>query len=210
MRAASPLKGKISVICSSKSRRRSQFILTKAPFLVDSASTSSAILSWFKYQASPGHFRGRNAQGFSVLSSRGAGFPACEPAFQRVQPAGRPACSQEWPPHYRQELPRQHTRAAGLLDYQTDRLSCSPGQRNSACHGTAASQLGCRHAPEYSPSGGRQPRRLCECAVGRLNSPIPPAARPAHAYFREQRVTGVIRVVVGKGCSQPLWLCRAG
>src|SRR6266699_299305 len=58
---ASPPKGKISAACS-KSRRRSQFTLTKAPRLVESASTSSATLSWFKREASPGHLGSRNTQ----------------------------------------------------------------------------------------------------------------------------------------------------
>src|SRR6185295_15081392 len=113
-RVASPRKGKISAICSSKSRRRSQFTLTKEPLLVESASTSSAIPSWFKREASPRHLGSRNTQGF---------------------------------------------RAAGLLDYQTDRLSCSHGPRESARHGTDASLHGGWHAPEYSPLGGHQLRK---------------------------------------------------
>jgi hypothetical protein len=51
--AASPRKGKTSAICSSKSRMRLPFTLTKAQFPGESASTSSAILSWFRREVTP-------------------------------------------------------------------------------------------------------------------------------------------------------------
>ena len=51
--AALPRKGRISAICSSKSRTRLQFTLTKAPFPGESVSTSSAILSWFRREVAP-------------------------------------------------------------------------------------------------------------------------------------------------------------
>ena len=44
---------------TSACARRSPFTLTKAPLHVESAFTSSAILSWFKREASPGYLGGR-------------------------------------------------------------------------------------------------------------------------------------------------------
>jgi hypothetical protein len=45
----------------------------------------------------------------------GAGFSACGLAFQRVQPAGRPACGHDWPPHNKCRMTVSEKRAALAL-----------------------------------------------------------------------------------------------
>jgi len=55
-------RDRISRICSSKSRKQSQFTLTKAPVRVESASTSLAIPSWFKGETAPGHLGSQSNQ----------------------------------------------------------------------------------------------------------------------------------------------------
>jgi len=62
-RGASRRKDKISAICSSKSRKRSQFTLTKALVLVETAATSWATPSWFKRETAPRHLWSRSTQG---------------------------------------------------------------------------------------------------------------------------------------------------
>src|ERR1039457_6730732 len=64
----------------------------------------------------------------------------------------------------------QSAGAAGLLGYQADWLSRSPGPGRSAGYGADASESGRWHTAEYPPSGGRQPLGLSEGLVGCGNS----------------------------------------
>ena len=51
---ASRLKGKAYAICSSRSRRLSRYISTKAPLLIEFVYISSAIPFLFKHEVAPG------------------------------------------------------------------------------------------------------------------------------------------------------------
>lgn len=70
----------------------------------------------------------------------------------------------------------QSASTARILDYWKDRIACSPRARVSARNGSDTSQSGCWHAPEHSPSSGREFGRLSQLTLGNGSG----SARPTH------------------------------
>jgi len=63
----------------------------------------------------------------------GAGFSACGLAFQRVQPAGRPACGHDWPPHNKCRMTvSEKTSGIGLVICRRLKIGLSLNQEKSS------------------------------------------------------------------------------